>query len=456
MNQDAETPESSPLWLWMVYGHCLRGAVNRLESVRQREGLTEVVSPSRLGGLDKAIGPPRMRECQGARRLTRRREKDRMATASSKQLPWVFAERLPAAVQTDPFEEEFFIGSSDSELDDGDVASLVRESVQNALDARVGKQPVSVSFAIHEDRAGDIGALDYLAGLKPHLAAISPPVPWPAPHDHSRIRWLAYEHFNTRGLGGDPRTYADDQLKAGGREDFYWFWRNIGRTAKSDERLGRWRLGKPHFILQAAEAQKPPEPPRLAAMVIEPGNATLSPGTTVSFKVVAKDQYGQSITVPAVSWTASGGEITPERVFTAGGEARNHEVTAMAAAVGAGGAGAALATVTIRIQKADGGQEGDGKNREIAPGKERIEWSGENPSQKWMTLYQVPAKFSLGCDLKNRVSFEATLDHAVAKAKRDETNVQLGELGLANEFGPLPVCPGQAGGHQCLSGSHSC
>jgi hypothetical protein len=73
-----------------------------------------------------------------------------------------------------------------------------------------------------------------------------------------------------------------------------------------------------------------------------------------------------------------------------------------------------------------------------------------------MTLYQVPAKFSLGCDLKNRVSFEATLDHAVAKAKREETNVQLGELGLANEFGPLPVCPGQAGGHQCLSRSHSC
>jgi len=53
-------------------------------------------------------------------------------------LPWNFAIRSEAAVQTDPFEEEFFIGPSDSELDDGHVASLVRESVQNALDARVG------------------------------------------------------------------------------------------------------------------------------------------------------------------------------------------------------------------------------------------------------------------------------------------------------------------------------
>lgn len=170
-----------------------------------------------------------------------------MAAKAPRHLPWVFAERVPAAVQTDPFEDEFFIGSSDSELDDGHVASLVRESVQNALDARVGKEPVRVSFAIHEDRVGDIGALDYLAGLKPHLAAISPPVPWPAPNADSRIRWLAYEDFNTRGLGGDPKTFADDQLKKGGREDFYWFWRNIGRSAKSGENLGRWGLGKTVF-----------------------------------------------------------------------------------------------------------------------------------------------------------------------------------------------------------------
>ena len=42
-------------------------------------------------------------------------------------------------------------------------------------------------------------------------------------------------------------------------------------------------------------------------------------------------------------------------------------------------------------------------------------------------------KFAVGCDLKIRVSFEATVDHAVAKAKRDETNVQLRELGAEGE-----------------------
>jgi hypothetical protein len=198
-----------------------------------------------------------------------------------------------------------------------------------------------------------------------------------------------------------------------------------------------------HFILQAAEAQKLLEPPRLAAMVIEPGQATLSPGATATFKLAAKDQYGQSFSVPAVSWTATGGEITPEGVFTAGGEAGNHEVTATAAPggkSGAGGSGAASATAAIRIQKAGpgpgggtGGEGGNGGTEGVAAGKERIAWSGEIPSQKWTKFYQVLTKFAVGCDLKIRVSFEATVDHAVAKAKRDETNVQLRELGVNGE-----------------------
>ena len=170
-----------------------------------------------------------------------------MAARLMTQLPWKFTERPPGAVQTDPFEEEFFIGPSDNELDDGHVASLVRESVQNALDARVGSGPVRVRFALHEESVAAAGAIDYLAGLEPHLAVLSPPVPWPIAGGDSQIRWLVYEDFNTRGLVGDPAIYADDQLQPGSREDFYWFWRNIGRSAKSGENLGRWGLGKTVF-----------------------------------------------------------------------------------------------------------------------------------------------------------------------------------------------------------------
>lgn len=165
--------------------------------------------------------------------------------ANMTYVPWNFATRSEAAVQTDPFEEEFFIGPSDSELDDGHVASLVRESVQNAIDARNGPAPVRVTFALHESRVSQTGALRYLAGLQPHLAALSPPVPWPLNGDSETIRWLVYEDFQTTGLCGDPAIVDDPP--PGRREDFYWFWRNVGRSAKTGEKLGRWGLGKTVF-----------------------------------------------------------------------------------------------------------------------------------------------------------------------------------------------------------------
>ena len=162
-------------------------------------------------------------------------------------VPWKFAVRSEAAVQTDPFEEEFFIGPSDSDLDDGHVASLVRESVQNAIDARGGAEPVRVTFAIHNAEVRHTKATHYLSGLKPHLAALAPPVPWPIDGKSGSIRWLVYEDFHTTGLCGDPSIVDDPAPGHERREDFYWFWRNVGRSAKTGEKLGRWGLGKTVF-----------------------------------------------------------------------------------------------------------------------------------------------------------------------------------------------------------------
>lgn len=162
-------------------------------------------------------------------------------------VPWNFATRSEAAVQTDPFEEEFFIGPSDNEFDDGHVASLVRESIQNAIDARASKDPVRVTFSLHQAEFSDTDALRYLADLEPHLAALTPPVPWPASSAGSSIRWLVYEDFHTTGLCGDPAIVDDPPVGHTRREDFYWFWRNVGRSAKTGEKLGRWGLGKTVF-----------------------------------------------------------------------------------------------------------------------------------------------------------------------------------------------------------------
>jgi hypothetical protein len=184
-----------------------------------------------------------------------------------------------------------------------------------------------------------------------------------------------------------------------------------------------------HFILQAAEAQKLLEPPRLATIAIDPGYTTLGPGGTATFKITAKDQHGQPFAAPVVTWAAKGGEITPDGTFTAGTTEGSHSVSATA--------GDVTATAEVRIQKAGtggGGTGGTSGGGGVVAGKQRIAWSGDVPPQKWTKFYsQVLAKFAVGSDLKIRVTFEATVDAAQAKAKLDEARVQIRELGLAED-----------------------
>ncbi len=132
------------------------------------------------------------------------------------------------------------------------MASLVRESIQNALDARHGEKPVTVHFRLHEAAYDSTGADRYLGRLRPHLDALKPVVRWPIDRHSTVMRWLVYEDFNTTGLLGDPEIVDDDQIRQGRKEDFYWFWRNVGRSAKTGEKLGRWGLGKTVFPASSA------------------------------------------------------------------------------------------------------------------------------------------------------------------------------------------------------------
>jgi hypothetical protein len=156
-----------------------------------------------------------------------------------------FTIRPEAAVQTDPFGEGFFIGPSDSDFDHGHVAPLVRESFRNA--ARVAAAPVRVTFALHVSHVRQTCALRYLTALAPHLGALPPPVPWPWGGANNTIWWLVYEDLHATGLCGNPAIVDDPPAGHERREDFYWFWRNVTRRAKTGEKLGRWGLGNTIF-----------------------------------------------------------------------------------------------------------------------------------------------------------------------------------------------------------------
>jgi hypothetical protein len=58
---------------------------------------------------------------------------------------------------------------------------------------------------------------------------------------------LIIEDSGTRGLTGDPAADPDLDASAGEKNDFYYFWRNVGRSSKGELDRGRWGLGKAVF-----------------------------------------------------------------------------------------------------------------------------------------------------------------------------------------------------------------
>lgn len=161
---------------------------------------------------------------------------------------WRFREMQPGEINIDPIEGEFFTTEALGSLND----ALVREAIQNSLDAAAGEGAVTVCFSFHQ-RSGPGGisgkpAFRWLDGLGLHLHARHIGLQ-DIPSLDDDFDYLLIEDYGTRGLQGDIRQYddLDDGLQ---RNDFYYFWRNVGRTRKGETDLGRWGLGK--TVFQAA------------------------------------------------------------------------------------------------------------------------------------------------------------------------------------------------------------
>jgi hypothetical protein len=161
---------------------------------------------------------------------------------------WRFRKMRPGEINVDPIEGEFFTTEVIGSLND----ALVRESIQNSLDAAAGSDPVTVRLSFYNSpnlrsNHKDVIAI-YLEGLNPHLHARHAGLQ-ELPSPSETLDYILVEDYGTRGLQGDIQQYddLDDDVK---KNDFYYFWRNIGRTQKESTDLGRWGLGK--TVFQAA------------------------------------------------------------------------------------------------------------------------------------------------------------------------------------------------------------
>ena len=147
---------------------------------------------------------------------------------------WQFRKMGRGEMNEDPVQGEFFVPEGSN--------GIVREANQNSLDAGVGGgKAVRVRYTFSHKPLEATIAAKHLVGLAEHLSTLAEPVHIDGPMDY-----LIVEDFNTRGLRGDPRQEDDDNATAT-RNDFYYFWRNVGRSNKSDTDRGRWGLGKTVF-----------------------------------------------------------------------------------------------------------------------------------------------------------------------------------------------------------------
>jgi hypothetical protein len=142
---------------------------------------------------------------------------------------WFFEEIRRGFPERDPRETEFFRITGPGE-------AVVREFIQNSLDAKTDQEMLRVKISLHSIRRKDTHAfLDDT--LKGHLKACGLIDSWGYPEN---IPCLVLEDYGTTGLDGSHDPGA-------GEGNFYNFWWREGISEKSGQRAGRWGLGKTTF-----------------------------------------------------------------------------------------------------------------------------------------------------------------------------------------------------------------
>jgi hypothetical protein len=111
-------------------------------------------------------------------------------------------------INVDPIEGEFFTTEAIDSLAD----ALVREAIQNSLDARIPGRQVSVRFFF----SGPALALKkkdralFLEGFRAHAEAPGSGLP-DLPAENERMDFLLVEDYGTQGLRGDPEQIRDGE-----------------------------------------------------------------------------------------------------------------------------------------------------------------------------------------------------------------------------------------------------
>ena len=176
------------------------------------------------------------------------------------------------------------------------------------------------------------------------------------------------------------------------------------------------------YILKAEDAEKNIEPPKLSRLLMLPTTVELRPDMKQTFRAEGLDQFSREIAVGKVTWTATGGSVDGQGVYTAGADQGNFIVTAEA--------GEASVTGSITVT-----DEAEPPKPPPPPEKAtKLAWTGEVPPQKWTNFYmKVLTKLVSGGELRLNVTVDALRESGVSKQQVEEIKAALRGLGLDDD-----------------------
>lgn len=156
---------------------------------------------------------------------------------------WHFNKKRPSDRTRDPIQGEFF--TSDATSRPGEA--LIREGIQNSLDARNKDEEVMVRICIsgREKAVSPDKVSKFLSEGWIHFHADKSGL-YDPPRIDEPCEYLIFEDEGTTGLTGDiGQTEPDDDQQ----NPFFYFFRAEGRSGKGAKDRGRWGVGKTAFLL---------------------------------------------------------------------------------------------------------------------------------------------------------------------------------------------------------------
>jgi hypothetical protein len=151
---------------------------------------------------------------------------------------WTFKEVPSGMKNRNPVQDEFF-NSSEALTE---ISSLVRESIQNSLDAhdKANQSPVKLKFSISSAESDLVSK--YFNGLQDHIDRSIPGNEINL--STNSCDYLLVEDFNTTGLLGDSRKDQLSETDVPSMNSYHFFVWAEGSSAKTEGNRGRWGIGK--------------------------------------------------------------------------------------------------------------------------------------------------------------------------------------------------------------------